>query len=58
MKLREFRLRIAEVPDDAEIRFADGNFEGPGEDFDAYTVRVSEDKKEVLLRPPHWEALD
>ncbi len=51
-------MLLADVPDDAEISFADGNFGGVRDDIDAYTITVSADKKEVLLRPPYWEEID
>jgi hypothetical protein len=58
MKVGELRTIIAHVPDDAEIRFADGNFGGPGNDLSPLAFEFLDGDSLVLIDPPYWSALE
>ncbi|MGE4243703.1 hypothetical protein [Ramlibacter sp.] len=58
MKVEDLHKLLADVPDDAEINFADGNFGGRGDDLNAGDITISPDRREVLIRPPYWTAVD
>lgn len=57
MKMSEFRLLTQSVPDDAELRFRNPNFGGPGDDLSADDLEfVPQDSGGFLLvQPPYWE---
>jgi len=55
MKLGELRQLLADVPDDADIDFKDGNFGGKGDDLTHHIIEISPDGKTVLIDPPFWE---
>lgn len=58
MKVGQLRELLRDVPDEADIDFADGNFTGKGDDLHALDIDISEDKLELLIRPPFWTAVD
>lgn len=58
MKLGEMRKLLADLPDEAEINFADGNFGGYGDDITEHTFSIDPENNEVLLKPPYWMPLE
>jgi hypothetical protein len=58
MKVGELRAILRAVPDDVEIRFADGNFGGPGADLSPLGIEFLVEDRLVLIDPPYWSVLE